>query len=118
MCLRPKPPSATTAGRTSSSSMDTSMNNKILQQISRKSRAGFSLVELIVVMGIISLLISILLPTLVTARRHAEQANCASNLHQIGMALISYANANQGTLPAWSAWHTWPRGTSDDTPGT
>jgi prepilin-type N-terminal cleavage/methylation domain-containing protein len=78
---------------------------------------GFSLVELIVVMGIILLLISILMPALVTARRQAEQAKCASNLHQIGLALMAYANANQNWLPAWSGWHTWPPGTSDDSVG-
>lgn len=92
-------------------------SNSMENHSTSRTRRGFSLVEMIVVMGIISLLISILLPTLVTAKRHAEQVKCASNLRQIGIAFIAYANANQGTLPAWSAWHTWPRGTSDDTPG-
>src|ERR1700739_2353951 len=62
-------------------------------------RQGFSVVELLVVIGIIALLISILLPSLNKARETANRAKCASNLHQIGLAIILYQNDNSGLYP-------------------
>jgi len=60
---------------------------------------GFTLVELLVVIGIIALLISILLPSLNKARETANKAKCASNLHQLGLAILLYQGDNQQLYP-------------------
>jgi len=66
----------------------------------RYRKSGFTLVELLVVIGIIAALVALLLPALNAARAQAKTMACASNLRQIGLALEVYALGNRGGLPA------------------
>ena len=65
----------------------------------RRFSAAFSLVELLVVIGIISVLIGILLPAMSRARDAANKTKCLANLRTLGQAMVMYANAHKGKLP-------------------
>src|SRR5690554_5482520 len=72
-----------------------------------QSRQAFTLVELLVVIGILAILISLLLPTLSSARRSARTAACLSNIRQLGMTFRFYAMDNNGYLPR-RTWKDMP----------
>jgi prepilin-type N-terminal cleavage/methylation domain-containing protein/prepilin-type processing-associated H-X9-DG protein len=67
------------------------------------SRAGFTLIEMLVVIGIIAILAGILFPVLSNARHKGFQATCFSNLMQLGQAFKLYINDNSGYFPPWCA---------------
>ena len=62
---------------------------------------AFTLVELLVVIGIIAVLVAMLLPALGKARRQADALVCQSNLRQVYTAFLQYANDNHGIVPAY-----------------
>lgn len=66
---------------------------------SHSSARAFTLVELLVVIGIIGLLISLLLPALNRAREQSKSIKCLSNLRSLGQAAFMYANQNDGYFP-------------------
>ena len=65
----------------------------------RRKAPGFTLVELLVVIGIIAILVSLLMPALTKARNSAVTVQCASNLRQLATAFVLYANNHNGTMP-------------------
>jgi prepilin-type processing-associated H-X9-DG protein/prepilin-type N-terminal cleavage/methylation domain-containing protein len=73
----------------------------------RQRVVGFTLVELLVVIGIIAVLIAILLPSLSSARTSARSVKNLSNLKQIGNGLVMYVNENKGLYPL-GAWNSLP----------
>jgi len=66
---------------------------------SRPKSPGFTLIELVVVIGVIALLMALLFPALAAAKRTARKTACASNLRQVGLAIHLYADENQGWIP-------------------
>jgi prepilin-type N-terminal cleavage/methylation domain-containing protein len=63
------------------------------------SRKGFTLIELLVVIAIIALLMSIIVPSIRKAKEHAQRLVCGTNLHQIQIACVAYANDNNDFFP-------------------
>ncbi len=78
---------------------------------SKSMRVGFTLVELLVVIGIIAVLIGILLPALSKARESAKRVQCAANLHNWGISCFNFASRNKGAFPvafAHQSGNHWP----------
>jgi prepilin-type N-terminal cleavage/methylation domain-containing protein/prepilin-type processing-associated H-X9-DG protein len=79
--------------------MNRSRSRLLGLRFSRHGTAGFTLVELLVVIGIIALLISILMPSLARARRAANAIACGSNIRSILQAMQMYVAENKGYFP-------------------
>lgn len=90
----------------------------------KSKKRGFTLIELLVVIAIIAILAAILFPVFAQAREAARKASCISNLKQIGMGLMMYAQDNEeefpmGTYPGPRNWEvnpeqqTYPSGAPD-----
>src|SRR5688572_14143134 len=81
-----------------------------------RRRPAFTLVELLVVIGIIAVLISLLMPALGKARETARRVNCMSNMRQLSTAWVAYAQANKGHIvPAENDPDAWAdAGNTDD----
>jgi prepilin-type N-terminal cleavage/methylation domain-containing protein/prepilin-type processing-associated H-X9-DG protein len=75
-----------------------------MTSISRFKTRGFSLIELIVVVGIIAILIALLFPSLMRVRHQARTLVCLSNLRQIGLATVMYRNDHAGRWFACGGW--------------
>ena len=76
--------------------------------MTRKSPKGFTLIELLVVLGLIAVLIAILMPGIRAARDQSLRTTCMSNVRQLCMAAIAYANDNDRFLPAPN-WASGPQ---------
>jgi prepilin-type N-terminal cleavage/methylation domain-containing protein len=74
-----------------------------MSQSNRSQAPGFTLVELLVVVGIIAVLVAILLPALNKARQQAVTITCAARIRQLETAVMMYVNANGGYLPPMAA---------------
>ena len=80
-------------------------------------RRGFTLIELLVVIAIIAILAAILFPVFARARAKAQQASCLSNIKQVSLAFLMYAQDYDGLLPVNMSWNlpglvTWPNGST------
>jgi prepilin-type N-terminal cleavage/methylation domain-containing protein/prepilin-type processing-associated H-X9-DG protein len=71
----------------------------------QRRSTGFTLVELLVVIGIIAVLIAMLMPALKQAREQAQQVACASNMRQVGQVYMAYATEYNGYYPALVGFH-------------
>ena len=83
-------------------------------------RKGFTLIELLVVIAIIAILAAILFPVFARAREKARQTSCLSNLKQLGLGMLMYAQDYDELMPAgigyWTTWQVDPSTNRRDNP--
>lgn len=72
----------------------------------RQSRRGFTLIELLVVVAVIALLVSIVMPSLKSAREQAKLVVCKSNCHQVACMTSAYQADHRGTVPIVLSWRS------------
>ena len=78
----------------------------------RRNRVAFTLVELLVVVGVIVVLVAMLLPSLNRARAQAMAVQCQSNMRQLGLAFFNYATDNRDHIPpVGTSYNYWLDGT-------
>ncbi len=82
-----------------------------MRKTNQRRLPAFSLLELMVVIGIIALLVAILIPSLQSSRAHAKSAACGANMHHVGLAMANYLFSSRNTYPPS---YVYP----DDTDGT
>lgn len=70
--------------------------------MTRTLRRGLTILELLVVLSVIALLVAALLPAVTSSRESSRTSGCQSTLHQIGVGITNYAQANNGFLPAYA----------------
>ena len=80
-----------------------------------RSRTGFSLIELLVVVAIIAVICAILLPVISTVRKQGQRVGCLNNQRQLSLAVFTYAQNNNGLIPpvqikgeAYPPWNLYP----------
>jgi prepilin-type N-terminal cleavage/methylation domain-containing protein len=80
--------------------MTTEVTNSTLYNFRlRYTHRAFTLVELLIVIGIVAFLIALLLPSLSRAQEQARQLQCLPNLRQLGIAIVMYTNENASLFP-------------------
>ena len=73
------------------------------RRAARAAKSGFSLVELMIVVGVIAILAGLMFPLAGSVRARAQRASCLNNLRQWSLALNLYLDENRGLFPAWEA---------------
>jgi len=74
----------------------------------QRLRAGFTMIEILVTIVIITILVGLLLPVLARAKEAGRITQCKSNLKQLGMAIITYSGDYGERSPATYGWYDWP----------